>query len=104
MTDFTMSSTDDVNEWDFKVVDGECAFVTGDNGDSQGAGIAVFQEFGTVPQLPTAGVPWTGLILGEKLFIEIDAYITSALRNAGLSQFRAKYATVNGKLDVTVVR
>lgn len=112
MADFQMTSSVSTSNtppvWDFlTVVDPITGLVTvpmlsGTQEVEQAAAVASFQNYGTIPQLSTVGVPWSSLLLGEVSFATVDSYIKQSLINAGALQFIPKYANVNGLLKVSI--
>jgi hypothetical protein len=89
-------------EWDFVVTNGIVPTVSGTTGDQQNANVAVFMQTGTIPQLPSQGVNWTGFLTSQIGFGQLDANIRQALKNAKADGFVPNYITASGTLTVTV--
>lgn len=105
--DFTMSSsttgtTSSFPTWDFAVTSGVVAFIQGDPASVQMAELAAFLQLGSIPQLPTQGVPWAEFLTKQATFGDLDAAIRKAAFNAGVSNFVPNYDFVNSKLVVTM--
>lgn len=105
--DFTMGSSSPGTEtsfpkWDLTVTSGIVAFISGDPGDVQAASMAAFIQLGSIPQLPTVGVPWAEFLTKQATFGDLDAAIRQSVANAGVSNFSPQYDILNGNLTVTM--
>lgn len=105
--DFTMSSsttgsTVSFPTWDFAVTSGVVPFIQGDPAAVQMAELAAFLQLGSIPQLPTHGVPWAEFLTKQATFGDLDAAIRKAAFNSGVSNFIPNYDFVNNKLVVTM--
>jgi hypothetical protein len=89
--------------WDYYVQDGIVPILESSQENSQAATIAAFLQLGTIPQLPTTGIPWVEFFTGEVQFNQIDSSIKSALNLLGLISFYPQYDLVNGNLVAKVV-
>jgi hypothetical protein len=72
-----------------------------DRQDQQQAAVSAFTNLASIPQIPEAGVDWTGAMTGDTTFGEIDSQINTAIGNCGLNYY-PKYTILNGGLKVTV--
>lgn len=86
--------------WDLYVDGTIVPFITGDAGDAQGAGVTAYLQLGTIPQLPTIGVPWTEFLTGEVGFGVVDASIRKTLVYAGITNYYPNYDIVNDNVIV----
>ena len=105
--DFTMGSSspgtdNSFPKWDLDVSSGVVAFISGDPGNVQAAAMAAFIQLGSIPQLPTIGVPWVEFLTKQATFGDLDAAIRQSVANAGVSNFSPQYDIVNGNLTVTM--
>lgn len=105
--DFTVGSSSPTTAtafptWDLAVVSGIVPFITGDPADIQAASIGAFIQVGSVPQLPTIGVPWVEFLTGKATFGDLDAAIRQGAQNAGVPQFTPQYDILDGRLVVTM--
>lgn len=85
----TTSST--FSTWDFDIKNGIASFITGDDADVQLATIAAFLQIGSIPQLPSVGVPWVEFLTHQVTFGDLDAALRSSAQNAGVTNFQPNY-------------
>lgn len=90
--------------WDVKVTNGIVPIITDQEEEMQTAILAGFIEQNTIPQLPTAGVPWQDYLTGTITFGELDALVRESIQNAGASEFYPRYEITNDKLVMTIGR
>jgi len=88
--------------WDLAVTSGIVPFITGSPADVQAATIAAFIQLGSIPQLPTLGVPWVEFVTKQITFGDLDAAIRQSVANAGVANFSPKYDILDGNLTVTM--
>lgn len=92
--------------WDFATTSNDDGTVSvpiiyDDVQDQQQAAVSAFTNLASIPQIPEAGVDWTGAMTGDTTFGEIDSQINTAIGNCGLNYY-PKYTILNGGLKVTV--
>ena len=102
MASSTPTTSNSFPTWDFDVQNGSVALISGDVENLQAATIAAFVQVGSVPQLPTVGVPWVEYLTGGATFGDIDAAIRKAALAANVANFTPQYDFENGKLTVTM--
>lgn len=88
--------------WDLKVEDGIVPIIYGDEEDVQTATLAGFLEYGSIPLLPEAGVPWTDFLTGKITFGELDADVRDSLSAAAKDTFYPDYQIVEDTLVMTI--
>ena len=88
--------------WDCDVEDGLVPILTDDEEELQCATLAAFLIVGTIPQLPSAGVPWTKYVTQEISFGELDFYVRDSLQKAEKETYYPQYNIEDGKLTMTV--
>ena len=105
--DALMSATKQVGAnfptWDFTVVSGQVAMISGLNGNQQNANVATFMQMGTIPQLPDKGVNWVGFLTSQIGFGQLDANIRQALKDAIAYGYVPQYDTSSNSLTVSIV-
>jgi hypothetical protein len=102
MSSSTPETSTSFPTWDFNVSSGVVPLISGDTERVQTAEIAAFVQVGSVPQLPTVGVPWAESLTGGATFGDIDAAIRKAALASGVSDFTPTYDFENGRLTVTM--
>lgn len=105
--DFTVSSSTPQTPsafpvWGLAVVSGIVPFITGNAADVQAAAMAAYLQLGSIPQLPTVGVPWVEFLTHQASFGDLDAAIRQAAANGGVANFTPRYDIQDGKLAVTM--
>lgn len=88
--------------WDVEVKKGIVPIISGDEEKVQTASLAGFLEKGTIPQLPEAGVNWSGFLSGSVTFGELDNEIRRSIRTAGVEEFRPDYDLDDDGLILTI--
>lgn len=102
MSSSTLQTPTSFPLWDFAVEDGIVPLINGNEERVQTAAIAAFLQVGSIPQLPTAGVPWAEFETNGATFGDIDAAIRKAAIACGVSDFQPQYEFENGNLTVTM--
>lgn len=90
--------------WDFVVTDSIVPIIDGENETRQAATITGFLQVGSVPQLPTAGIPWLEFTTGSVQFNQVDGAIKQNLINNNITTFIPDYDIVNGKIVTQMVK
>lgn len=88
--------------WDVNVTDGIVPIITDEEENLQQATIAAFLIYGSVPQLATAGVPWTAYLTQGITFGEIDSYVRQSIIDSGHEDYAPNYVIADDKLTITV--
>lgn len=88
--------------WDCQVIDGIVPMISDGEEDLQCAVLAGFLIRGTVPQLPSAGVPWTEYLTKRLSFGELDYYIRESLRNVEKDNYYPQYDIEEDKLTMSI--
>lgn len=102
MSSSTTGTENAFPDWDFDVQSGVVELISGDTERVQTASMAAFLQVGSIPQLPTIGVPWVEFLTNVATFGDIDAAIRKAAFQAGVSDFTPFYDFENAKLTVTM--
>lgn len=102
MNSTTLGTSTAFPVWDIAVVNGVAQVVTGSAESVQKASMAAFIQVGSVPQLPTVGVPWAEFMTGGANFADLDAAIRKAASSVNEPSFSPKYDFENGRLVVTM--
>jgi len=100
----TVKSPSAYPTWDMYEVDGECPILTDSEENQQAPTIAAFIQKGTIPQLPSTGVPWTGFFMGQVSFGSLDMEIRDMLTKADCSGYEPSYEIVEDQLYTTIKR
>lgn len=90
--------------WDVAIEEGIVPILTDDDENMQGAILAGFLERGTIPQLPSAGVPWQDFLTQKLSFGELDSEIRDSLRLADKPEYYPDYDLVDDKITLTIGR
>lgn len=92
--------------WDIKVENNLVPIISGDEENMQNATLAGFLETGTIPQLPSVGVPWQEFLTNGLTFGELDSYIRQSIEAAGQENYYPQYEIddENQRLTMTVGR
>lgn len=88
--------------WDAYYSNGIVPLISGSNEDVQGATSAALIQKNTIPQLPSAGVPWTKYLTGQISFGVLDNYIRQSLKSCGKENYSVDYEFKNDHIDVKV--
>jgi hypothetical protein len=96
-------SADAYPTWDFVVQNGSVPIITGTTEEEQRACISAFLQKGTIPNLESVGVDWTGFFMKELDFGGLDESIRRALANADLTEYAPVYDLVDDTL-YTLIR
>ncbi len=92
-------------EWDITLDgDGNIVTVNEDFELLQRARIAVFLQYGLIPQLPEVGIAWSEYFGGALSFGELDAELNQALRDVDVTNYYVDYDFTNDGLAVNVER
>ena len=79
--------------WDFAVANNVVPILQFPQDQAQQASVLAFTQIGLIPQIPNAGVNWTGLMINQDTISNIDTQITASL-NAAKMPYKVSYSTV----------
>lgn len=92
--------------WDFQVAGNIVPILLGQIEQSQQAIVIAYTQKGLIPQMPTVGVNWTGVLAGSENFSSIDVDIVAGLNTAKLP-YRPYYSIVganNNGINVRLIK
>lgn len=88
--------------WDFQVVGNIVPIIHDQEEQSQQATVICYTQRNLIPQLPTVGINWTGLLLNSETLSAIDSQIVSSLQQNALP-YKAVYTQDGTKLKLNIV-
>jgi hypothetical protein len=89
--------------WDFQVVGDIVPIILNVEEQSQQATVICYTQKNLIPQLPTIGINWAGLLLNTETLSAIDSQIVTALQQNSLP-YKPVYTQEGNKLKLNVVQ
>jgi len=88
--------------WDFQIVGGIVPIISGSEEASQCAAVLAYTQFGLIPQLPSVGVNWTGMLTSVETLDSIDTQISTTINQAQVP-YKQTYQLNGRQLVVNIV-